>query len=176
MPNTPSAANAPSTSGSGTRRGAICTTSSMPREAATTPAVVPIRSSAISLPNPVLDPSRWGPVLSVVHDRLLTPVGLRSLAPGSPDYKARYFGDLRARDAAYHQGTVWAWLIGPFVDAWLKVHPDDRAGAGGSSTAWSPTSTTSASARSPRSSTPSPPSPRAVASPRPGASPRRSAA
>src|SRR5207302_6085903 len=40
-----------------------------------------------------------------------------------------YFGDLRARDAAYHQGTVWAWLIGPFIDAWLKVHPEDHAGA-----------------------------------------------
>ena len=62
-------------------------------------------------------------------ERLLTPVGLRSLAPGHPDYKPRYYGDLRARDAAYHQGTVWAWLIGPFVDAWLKVHPDDLAGA-----------------------------------------------
>jgi glycogen debranching enzyme len=50
---------------------------------------------------------------------------LRSLAPGERDYKPRYFGDLRARDAAYHQGTVWAWLIGPFIDAWLKVHPGD---------------------------------------------------
>ena len=56
-------------------------------------------------------------------------MGLRSLAPGEPDYKSRYFGDLRARDAAYHQGTVWGWLIGPWVDAWLKLHPDDRAGA-----------------------------------------------
>jgi len=64
-----------------------------------------------------------------VKDRLLTPVGLRSLAPGSPDYKAKYYGDLRSRDAAYHQGTVWAWLIGPYVDAWLKLHPEDRAGA-----------------------------------------------
>ena len=54
----------------------------------------------------------------------MTPVGLRSLAPGEPDYKSRYFGDLRARDAAYHQGTVWAWLIGPFIDAWLKVRPE----------------------------------------------------
>ena len=60
-----------------------------------------------------------------MRERLLTPVGLRSLAPGQPDYKARYYGDLRARDAAYHQGTVWAWLIGPYVDAWLKLHPDD---------------------------------------------------
>jgi len=84
---------------------------------------------AISLPNAILEPERWPAVLEVVRERLLTPVGLRSLAPGSPDYKARYFGDLRTRDSAYHQGTVWAWLIGPWVDAWLKVHPDDRVGA-----------------------------------------------
>jgi predicted glycogen debranching enzyme len=84
---------------------------------------------SISLPNPVLDQARWSSVLNIVGDRLLTPVGLRSLAPGHPDYKPRYFGDLRTRDAAYHQGTVWAWLIGPWIDAWLKVHPDDRAGA-----------------------------------------------
>ncbi len=68
-------------------------------------------------------------MLEVVRERLLTPVGLRSLAPGHPDYKATYYGDLRARDAAYHQGTVWAWLIGPFVDAWLRAHPEDRAHA-----------------------------------------------
>jgi predicted glycogen debranching enzyme len=80
---------------------------------------------AISLSHPVLARERWEPVMHTVRDRLLTPVGLRSLAPGDPDYKPKYFGDLRARDAAYHQGTVWAWLIGPFVDAWLKVHPDD---------------------------------------------------
>jgi glycogen debranching enzyme len=65
----------------------------------------------------------------VVRDRLLTPVGLRSLAPRHPDYKPKYYGDLRSRDAAYHQGTVWAWLIGPFVDAWIKMYPEDRAGA-----------------------------------------------
>ncbi|HEY6090516.1 MAG TPA: amylo-alpha-1,6-glucosidase [Gemmatimonadales bacterium] len=84
---------------------------------------------AISLPHPILEQERWEPVMQIVHDRLLTPVGLRSLAPGHADYKARYFGDLRTRDAAYHQGTVWAWLIGPWIDAWLKVHPDDFAGA-----------------------------------------------
>jgi glycogen debranching enzyme len=67
--------------------------------------------------------------VEIVRERLLTPVGLRSLAPEDPDYKSKYFGDLRARDAAYHQGTVWAWLIGPFLDAWLKVHPYDRQGA-----------------------------------------------
>ncbi|HEV3165161.1 MAG TPA: amylo-alpha-1,6-glucosidase [Isosphaeraceae bacterium] len=86
---------------------------------------------AISLDHPVLDRDRWAPVLNVVHERLLTPRGLRSLAPGSPDYKSKYYGDLRSRDAAYHQGTVWAWLIGPFVDAWLRIHPDDLAGARG---------------------------------------------
>jgi predicted glycogen debranching enzyme len=84
---------------------------------------------AISLKHPVLDRSRWHQVLDVVESRLLTPVGLRSLSPESPEYKKMYYGDLRARDAAYHQGTVWAWLIGPWVDAWLKVHPDDRRGA-----------------------------------------------
>ena len=84
---------------------------------------------AIALDHPVLDRTRWEPVLHVVRDRLLTPVGLRSLAPGHRDYKAKYYGDLRSRDAAYHQGTVWGWLIGPFVDAWLKIHPQDRDGA-----------------------------------------------
>jgi predicted glycogen debranching enzyme len=86
---------------------------------------------SISLPNPVLEEDRWERVLQLVRERLLTPVGLRSLAPGHPDYKPRYFGDLRTRDAAYHQGTVWAWLIGPFIDAWLKVHPDDATAARG---------------------------------------------
>jgi glycogen debranching enzyme len=64
-----------------------------------------------------------------VQERLLTPVGLRSLAPGHRDYRPRYDGDLRARDAAYHQGTVWAWLIGPWIDAWLRLHPGDCTGA-----------------------------------------------
>jgi predicted glycogen debranching enzyme len=83
---------------------------------------------AISLPHPVLDRAKWEPVLNVARDRLLTPLGLRSLAPGEPDYKPRYYGDLRARDAAYHQGTVWAWLIGPFIDAWIKVYGTNPEG------------------------------------------------
>ena len=90
------------------------------------PSCRPNQILAISLPHPVLDQSKWAAVVEVVRDRLLTPVGLRSLAPGDKDYKPRYYGDLRARDAAYHQGTVWAWLIGPFIDAWRKVHPDDH--------------------------------------------------
>jgi predicted glycogen debranching enzyme len=93
------------------------------------PACRPNQLFAVSLPHPVLDAARWERVVDVVRERLLTPVGLRSLARDHPDYKPRYFGDLRARDAAYHQGTVWAWLIGPFVDAWLRVHPADRDGA-----------------------------------------------
>jgi predicted glycogen debranching enzyme len=84
---------------------------------------------SISLDNPVLDRGHWEPVVAAIERQLLTPVGLRSLAPGDPEYKPRYYGDLRARDAAYHQGTVWGWLIGPWVDAWLKVHPGDLAGA-----------------------------------------------
>ena len=83
--------------------------------------------------------------------------GLRSLSPDHPDYKARYFGDLRARDAAYHQGTVWAWLIGPFIDAWLKVYPgQDRAESRGclQGSAIPRISTTPASAPSAKSSTP----------------------
>ncbi len=84
---------------------------------------------ALSLKYPVLDAKRWASVVDTVHHYLWTPVGLRSLAPGSRDYKPRYDGDLRSRDAAYHQGTVWSWLAGPMVDAWLKVHPGDRQGA-----------------------------------------------
>ena len=78
---------------------------------------------SFALRHPVLDESRWSAVLDTVTDRLLTPYGLRTLDPTHPDFKAQYFGDLRSRDAAYHQGTVWAWLIGPFIDAWLRVHP-----------------------------------------------------
>jgi predicted glycogen debranching enzyme len=87
------------------------------------PAIRPNQLFAISLPHPILDPKRWKPVVDVVHEKLLTPYGLRSLAPGHPDYQPQYFGDLRARDLAYHQGTVWPWLIGPFVDAWRRVYP-----------------------------------------------------
>jgi len=81
---------------------------------------------AVALPHSVLEAPRWRSVVDVVARDLLTPVGLRSLARSHPDYKATYHGDLRTRDAAYHQGTVWSWLIGPFVDAWMKTHPDDE--------------------------------------------------
>jgi glycogen debranching enzyme len=79
---------------------------------------------AVSLPRAVLHPDRWRPVVDATARQLLTPVGLRTLDPGHPDYKATYDGDIRARDSAYHQGTVWPWLMGPFVDAWLKTYPE----------------------------------------------------
>ncbi|MES2936591.1 MAG: amylo-alpha-1,6-glucosidase [Pseudomonadota bacterium] len=91
-------------------------------------AIRPNMLLAVALPHPVLDASRWRSVVDTAARLLVTPVGLRSLAPGHADYKPRYDGDLRARDAAYHQGTVWGWLAGPFADAWLKVHPDDTQG------------------------------------------------
>jgi len=93
------------------------------------PALRPNQIFSISLDHPILERSRWNRVTGVVRDELLTPVGLRSLARSHPDYKKNYDGDLRTRDAAYHQGTVWSWLIGPFIDAWLKVNPTDREGA-----------------------------------------------
>ena len=95
------------------------------------PSCRPNQIFAISLDHPILERPRWASVLQTVEKQLLTPVGLRSLAPGSQDYKPKYDGDLRSRDAAYHQGTVWAWLIGPFIDAWLKVYPHDRKRARG---------------------------------------------
>jgi glycogen debranching enzyme len=87
------------------------------------PSCRPNQVFSFSLRFPVLYRKRWPAVLGVVRDRLLTPVGLRSLAPDDPEFKPQYFGDRRHRDAAYHQGTVWPWLIGPFIDAWLRVHP-----------------------------------------------------
>jgi predicted glycogen debranching enzyme len=84
---------------------------------------------AISLRFPVLERSRWQAVIDIIKEKLLTPAGLRTLAPEHSGYKSRYYGDIRARDAAYHQGTVWAWLIGPFIDAWLKINPDKKTEA-----------------------------------------------
>jgi len=84
---------------------------------------------AISLAHPVLARRYWQPVLRVVHDELLTPFGLRTLSPKHRDYQPKYYGDLRSRDAAYHQGTVWPWLLGPFTDAWRRAFPDDTGAA-----------------------------------------------
>jgi glycogen debranching enzyme len=66
-------------------------------------------------------------VVAKVQEFLLTPYGLRSLAAGDPAYHGRYSGDQRSRDGAYHQGTVWGWLFGPFLTAYLKVHRSSPA-------------------------------------------------
>ncbi|MGH7965631.1 MAG: amylo-alpha-1,6-glucosidase, partial [Candidatus Binatia bacterium] len=90
------------------------------------PSLRPNQIFSLSLRFPILDKQLWRPVLDTVTEKLLTPVGIRTLAPGHTDYKPFYDGDLRSRDAAYHQGTVWPWLIGHFVDAWRRVYPDGR--------------------------------------------------
>lgn len=79
------------------------------------------------LPYPLLEGERARAVTDVVERRLLTPLGLRSLAPGEPGYAPRYAGDARSRDGAYHQGTVWPWLLGPFVEAWVRVRGGSEA-------------------------------------------------
>jgi predicted glycogen debranching enzyme len=84
------------------------------------------------LPLGLIEGGRARQVVDEVERRLLTPLGLRSLAPGEPEYTARYEGNSASRDAAYHQGTVWPWLLGPFVEAWLRAHgstPGSRAEA-----------------------------------------------
>jgi len=73
------------------------------------------------LPFQLLEGPRARQVVDAVEQVLLTPLGLRTLAPGSPGYQPVYEGDPRARDGAYHQGTVWPWLLGPFVEAWVRV-------------------------------------------------------
>ncbi|MCB9852862.1 MAG: glycogen debranching enzyme family protein [Phycisphaerales bacterium] len=80
---------------------------------------------AISLPHDILDASRWRSVVDVCERELLTPMGMRTLSPNHPDYRSRYAGDPVARDESYHQGTVWPWLIGPFVSAYVKTHGKD---------------------------------------------------
>jgi predicted glycogen debranching enzyme len=73
------------------------------------------------LPFALLEGEQARRVVDAVEARLLTPLGLRSLGPGLPGYAPRYQGGVRERDGAYHQGTVWPWLIGPFVEAWVRV-------------------------------------------------------
>ena len=89
------------------------------------PAVRPNQILAVGgLPHQVLVEPYASRVVETVERRLLTPLGLRSLAPGEPGYRPHYGGGVCERDAAYHQGTVWPWLIGPFVEAWLRVRGD----------------------------------------------------
>ncbi len=85
------------------------------------PAIRPNQLFAVSLPLPLLDAARAKMVVAACESHLVTPLGLRTLAPSDPGYIGTYGGDRRTRDAAYHNGTVWPWLLGPFVEAWVKV-------------------------------------------------------
>ena len=89
-------------------------------------AIRPNQVFALSLPFPLVEGARARRVLSVIDQHLLTPRGLRSLSPSDPAYCARYAGGPWERDGAYHQGTVWAWLIGPYITALCRCH--GRAG------------------------------------------------
>jgi glycogen debranching enzyme len=82
---------------------------------------------AVSLPYTMLRPERAKLVVDVVQQHLLTPYGLRTLAPNDPQYRGRYTGDPHSRDGAYHQGTVWPWLMGPFITAFIKVNGGSQA-------------------------------------------------
>lgn len=83
------------------------------------------------LPGALLTGERARRVVEAVRSRLLTPHGPRTLAPDEPGYAPRYGGGPLERDGAYHQGTAWPWLMGPFVEAWLRVHPGRRGEAAG---------------------------------------------
>jgi predicted glycogen debranching enzyme len=79
--------------------------------------VRPNQLIALSLPHTMVTRAKALQVLNVIEKRLLTPVGLRTLPPDDPRYCSRYEGDIYSRDSAYHQGTVWPWMIGPYFDA-----------------------------------------------------------
>jgi len=81
---------------------------------------------AVSLPHSPLGPDRQRAVVDTVRRHLLTPRGLRTLSPGDRRYQGRYEGSRQLRDRAYHQGTVWAWLTGAFIEAYLKVNAASR--------------------------------------------------
>ena len=82
---------------------------------------------ALSLADDLVSPARAKSILNIVTHSLLTPFGLRTLSPHDPDYQSLFRGDQHSRDAAYHQGIVWAWLIGAFADAHFKINSDGDA-------------------------------------------------
>jgi predicted glycogen debranching enzyme len=88
--------------------------------------VRPNQIFAVSLPHSMVEAERARKIIEKVEAELLTPVGLRSLSPQDAQYRPVYIGSPFERDSAYHQGTVWGWLIGAFVDAHRKVYPGDE--------------------------------------------------
>jgi predicted glycogen debranching enzyme len=91
------------------------------------PSIRPNQIFAVSLPYPLLTSEQALRVVDVVEWELLTPYGLRTLSPRDPNYRGRYDGDPSSRDGAYHQGTVWPWLLGPFLTAYVKLHGAEEA-------------------------------------------------
>jgi predicted glycogen debranching enzyme len=91
------------------------------------PSIRPNQIFAVSLTNSMLPPERAKAVVEKVQEHLLTPYGLRSLAPTDPQYRGRYTGGPVERDGAYHQGTVWPWLMGAFITAYVKVNQGSEA-------------------------------------------------
>jgi predicted glycogen debranching enzyme len=83
---------------------------------------------ALSLPFPLVEGQVASDVLTAVGGALLTPCGLRSLGPDDPAYQGEYGGDPARRDSAYHQGPVWTWLMGAYVEAYARLR-GDQAGA-----------------------------------------------
>ena len=81
---------------------------------------------AISLDYPILDRARWQNVVDVVERELVTPFGLRTLSPSDPKFIGKCIGDRASRDRAYHNGTIWPWLLGPYISAYLKTQNHDR--------------------------------------------------
>jgi predicted glycogen debranching enzyme len=91
------------------------------------PSIRPNQILAVALPTSPLSARQQKGVVDVCAQQLLTSYGLRSLAPSDPNYKGRYGGGVRERDSAYHQGTVWGWLLGSFALAHFRVYGDRRA-------------------------------------------------
>ena len=99
------------------------------------PAIRPNQIFAVSLPYSMLSTEQARKVVEKVQEHLLTPYGLRTLSPSDPQYRGRYTGGPLERDGAYHQGTVWPWLMGPFIRAYIKVH-DHSAAARDQAAVW----------------------------------------
>jgi len=93
-------------------------------------ALRPNQIFAVALPVSPLTEAQQKAVVDICAERLLTPYGLRSLAPGEAGYQGHYRGGVRERDGAYHQGTVWGWLLGPFAMAHFRVYQDHAAAQG----------------------------------------------
>ncbi|MDE1889383.1 MAG: amylo-alpha-1,6-glucosidase [Planctomycetota bacterium] len=89
-------------------------------------AIRPNQIFAVSLPYSMLSTKRQRSVIEIVKEHLLTPYGLRSLSPKDRDYVGHYYGNQYERDRAYHQGAVWAWLIGPYISAYARAYAGNK--------------------------------------------------